>query len=37
MSASDGGNVASIVAQAHAAGVSTLFIKSSDGSSNYWS
>jgi peptidoglycan hydrolase-like protein with peptidoglycan-binding domain len=34
---SDGGNVASIVAQAHAAGVSTLFIKSSDGSSNYWS
>src|ERR1019366_6404944 len=33
---SDGGNVASIVAQAHAAGVSTLFIKSSDGSSNYW-
>jgi len=37
MSASDGGSVASIVAQAHAAGVSTLFIKSSDGSSNYWS
>jgi hypothetical protein len=37
MSASDGGNVASIVTQAHAAGVSTLFIKSSDGSSNYWS
>ncbi|HEV3035704.1 MAG TPA: peptidoglycan-binding protein [Solirubrobacteraceae bacterium] len=34
---SDGGNVASIVAQAHAAGVTTLFIKSSDGSSNYWS
>ena len=26
-----------IVAQAHAAGVSTLFVKSSDGSSNYWS
>jgi hypothetical protein len=37
MSASDGGNVASIVAQAHAAGVSTLFVKSSDGSTNYWS
>src|SRR3984957_2316947 len=37
MSASDGGNVASIVEQAHAAGVSTLYIKSSDGSSNYWS
>jgi len=37
MSKSDGGSVASIVAQAHAAGVSTLFIKSSDGSTNYWS
>jgi len=37
MSKSNGGNVASIVAQAHAAGVSTLFIKSADGSSNYWS
>ncbi len=37
VSQSDGGNVASIVAQAHAAGVTTLFIKSSDGSSNYWS
>jgi peptidoglycan hydrolase-like protein with peptidoglycan-binding domain len=34
---SDGGNVASIVAQAHAAGVTTLFVKSSDGSTNYWS
>ncbi len=33
---SDGGSVASIVAQAHAAGVTTLYIKSSDGSSNYW-
>jgi hypothetical protein len=33
---SNGGSVASIVAQAHAAGVSTLFIKSSDGASNYW-
>ncbi len=37
LSQSDGGNIASIVAQARAAGVSTLFIKSSDGSSNYWS
>ena len=36
MSQSDGGNVASIAAQAHAAGVTTLFVKSSDGSSNYW-
>jgi Putative peptidoglycan binding domain len=37
VSQSDGGNLASIVAQAHAADVTTLFIKSSDGSSNYWS
>lgn len=37
VSQSDGGNLASIVAQAHAASVTTLFIKSSDGSSNYWS
>ncbi len=37
VSSSDGGNLASIVAQAHAAGVTTLYIKSSDGSSNYWS
>jgi hypothetical protein len=37
VSQSDGGNVASIVAQAHAAGVTTVFVKSSDGSSNYWS
>jgi peptidoglycan hydrolase-like protein with peptidoglycan-binding domain len=37
VSKSNGGNVASIAAQAHAAGVTTLFIKSSDGSSNYWS
>lgn len=34
---SNEGNVASIVAQAHAAGVATVFVKSSDGSSNYWS
>jgi Putative peptidoglycan binding domain len=37
VSQSDGGNLASIIAQAHAADVTTLFIKSSDGSSNYWS
>jgi len=37
VSRSDGGNVASIVAQAHAAGVTTVFVKSSDGASNYWS
>jgi hypothetical protein len=37
ISQSDGGNLASIVAQAHAAGVSTLYIKSSDGPTNYWS
>jgi hypothetical protein len=37
LSASNGGNVAAIAAQAHAAGVATLFVKSSDGSTNYWS
>jgi hypothetical protein len=37
MSHSNGGSVAAIVAQAHAAGMTTLFVKSSDGSSNYWS
>jgi len=37
VSQSGGGSVASIVAQAHAAGVTTVLIKSSDGSSNYWS
>jgi peptidoglycan hydrolase-like protein with peptidoglycan-binding domain len=36
MSASDGGSVAAIAAQAHAAGVTTVFVKSSDGSTNYW-
>jgi peptidoglycan hydrolase-like protein with peptidoglycan-binding domain len=36
LSASDGGNLASIVAQAHAAGVTTLFVKSSDGPTNFW-
>ena len=34
---SSGGTAAGIIAQAHAAGVTTVFIKSSDGSSNYWS
>ncbi|MHB8531981.1 MAG: peptidoglycan-binding domain-containing protein [Solirubrobacteraceae bacterium] len=37
VSRSSGGETAAIVAQAHAAGVSTVFVKSSDGSSNYWS
>jgi len=37
VSRSSGGSVAAIVAQAHAAGVTTVFVKSSDGSSNYWS
>jgi peptidoglycan hydrolase-like protein with peptidoglycan-binding domain len=36
VSKSAGGSVAAIVAQAHAADVSTVFVKSSDGSSNYW-
>ena len=37
LSQSDGGSIPAIVAQAHAADVSTLLIKSSDGASNYWS
>ncbi len=37
LSASDGGNLATIAAQAKAAGVGTLLVKSSDGSTNYWS
>jgi len=37
LSQSNGGNIPSLVAQAHAAGVSTVFVKSSDGSTNYWS
>src|SRR3979411_2791772 len=37
MSQSNGGSVPAIAAPAHAAGVTTLFIKSSDGSHNYWS
>jgi len=37
LSKSDAGDVPSIAAQAKAAGITTLFIKSSDGSTNYWS
>jgi peptidoglycan hydrolase-like protein with peptidoglycan-binding domain len=37
LSQSESGNIASIAARAHAAGVSTVFVKSSDGSTNYWS
>jgi hypothetical protein len=37
VSKSDGGDLATIAAHAHQAGVTTLFIKSSDGSTNYWS
>jgi putative peptidoglycan binding protein len=37
LSQSNHGSIPAIVAQAHAAGVSTVFVKSSDGSSNYWS
>ncbi len=37
VSASSGGSMASIIAQAKAADVTTLFVKSSDGPSNYWS
>ena len=37
VSKSSGGSVPAIIAQAHAAGVTTVFVKSSDGSSNYWS
>jgi Putative peptidoglycan binding domain len=37
LSSSSGGSVTSIAAQAHAADVSTVFVKSSDGSTNYWS
>jgi peptidoglycan hydrolase-like protein with peptidoglycan-binding domain len=37
VSKSDGGNLASIVAQAKADGIGTLFVKSSDGPENYWS
>ena len=36
LSKSDGGDLPTIVAQAHQAGVTTLYVKSSDGSTNYW-
>jgi peptidoglycan hydrolase-like protein with peptidoglycan-binding domain len=36
ISKSDAGKLASIVTQAHAAGVTTVYIKSSDGSTNFW-
>jgi hypothetical protein len=34
---SDGGSITAIAAQAHAAGIGTVFVKSSDGSTNFWS
>jgi peptidoglycan hydrolase-like protein with peptidoglycan-binding domain len=37
VSQSSGGSVPAIIARAKAAGVSTVFVKSSDGPSNYWS
>jgi hypothetical protein len=37
LSQSNGGEIASIAARAHQSGVTTLFVKSSDGSTNYWS
>jgi hypothetical protein len=37
LSQSEGGNLAAIAARAHAADISTVFVKSSDGSTNYWS
>jgi peptidoglycan hydrolase-like protein with peptidoglycan-binding domain len=37
VSRSSGGSVPGIISQARAAGVTTVFVKSSDGSSNYWS
>ena len=37
ISKSSGGDLNAIASQAHQAGVRTLFIKSSDGSTNYWS
>ncbi len=37
LSASNGGDLASIAARAQAAGIRTLYVKSSDGGSNFWS
>ena len=36
LASSDGGNVASIAARAHAAGIGTVFVKSSDGPASRW-
>jgi hypothetical protein len=36
LSQSDGGSIPAISAQAHAAAIGTLFVKSSDGSTNFW-
>jgi putative peptidoglycan binding protein len=37
LSASNGGDLAAIAARAQTAGIKTLYVKSSDGASNYWS
>jgi hypothetical protein len=37
LNASDGGDLAAIAAQARTAGIKTLYVKSSDGASNFWS
>jgi hypothetical protein len=37
VSKSSGGSIPAIIAQARASGVTTVFVKSSDGSANYWS
>jgi Putative peptidoglycan binding domain len=37
VSQSSGGEPAAIISRAHASGITTVFIKSSDGSTNYWS
>jgi hypothetical protein len=37
LSRSAGGSIPAIAAQAHAAGISTVYVKSSDGSTNFWS
>jgi len=37
LNASDGGDLTQIAAQAQAAGIKTIYVKSSDGGSNYWS
>jgi peptidoglycan hydrolase-like protein with peptidoglycan-binding domain len=37
VSQSSGGEPAAIISRAHASGITTVFVKSSDGSTNYWS